>query len=282
VTTTTARTTAGSADADRWVERAGKAGLSARGIVYCVLAALCVALAVGDRTEETDQQGALAELAERSLGRVLLVVLIVGFVAYGAWRLARAVRGEGGEDPNAGKRLLDLAKAALYLGLALSTYRLLTDDAPAGGQAGGGGGGGSGTERIQGASARLMHDYGWGRWAIGLAGLGVIAFGGWQVYRGLSQKFRKRLEESFEAQHAATIKLGVVGHVARGAVIGVIGWLLIRSARNFDPTQPVGVDAALREVLHAPYGPVLAVAVGLGLGAYGLYSFGEARYRQIS
>ena len=64
-------------------------------------------------------------------------------------------------------------------------------------------------------------------------------------------------------------------------MIAVIGWLVIRSARNFDPNQPVGVDAALREVVHAPYGPVLVVAVALGLAAYGLFSFGEARYRQI-
>lgn len=281
MTTAAAAAPAGSAVVDRWVERAGKVGLSARGVVYCVLAVLCVALAMGDRTEETDQRGALAELAERGEGRVLLVVLIVGFLSYAAWRLARAARGEGGEDPHVGKRLLDLAKVVLYVGFATSTYHLLTDDAPAAGQPGSTGGGGGG-EQVRGVSARLMQEHSWGRWAVGLVGVGVIALGAWQVHRGLSQRFRKRLEESFEAQHAATVKLGVIGHAARGVVIGVIGWLLIRSARNFDPAQPVGVDAALREVLHAPYGPVLAVAVGLGFGAYGLYSFGEARYRTIS
>jgi hypothetical protein len=65
-------------------------------------------------------------------------------------------------------------------------------------------------------------------------------------------------------------------------VMAVIGWLLVRAARNFDPNQPVGVDAALREVLHAPAGRLLGIAVAVGLGAFGLYSFGEARYRQIS
>jgi hypothetical protein len=162
--------------------------------------------------------------------------------------LVRAGRGDGGETPTVGKRLLDVAKAGLYLGLATSTVNLLTDDAPAPADGQGGGGG----QQVQGASARLMHDYSWGRWAVGLAGAAVIASGGWQIYRGLTQRFRKRLEESLEAGHTATIQLGVVGHVARGAVIGVIGWLLVRSARHFDPSQPVGVDAALREVLHAP------------------------------
>jgi hypothetical protein len=126
-----------------------------------------------------------------------------------------------------------------------------------------------------------MAEQSWGRWAVGLAGAGIVVFGLWQVYRGLSKRFRKRLEESFEAGHDATLALGVAGHVARGAVIVVAGWLFIRAARNFDAAQPVGVDAALREVLHAPAGPFLGVAVAVGLGAYGLYSFGEARYRQL-
>ena len=253
-----------------WVARAGRAGLAARGVVYCVLAALALALATGDRTEETDQRGALNELAERRHGAVLLVVLLVGFSCYAVWRLARAVRGEGGEEPNAGQRLLDLAKAALYLGFAASTVRLLA-----------GGDDGSGGAAAQGITGRLMADQSWGRWAVGLVGAGIIGFGVWQVVRGVTQRFRKRLAESIEAGHDATIALGVVGHVARGAVIAVAGWLFVRAARRFDPQQPVGVDAALREVLHAPAGALLGLAVALGLGAYGLYSFGEARYRHV-
>lgn len=257
-----------------WVERAGMVGLVARGVVYCVMAALAVALATGDRREETDHRGALSELAERGWGRVLLVVLLVGFCCYGAWRVARAIRGEGGEEPNTGQRLLDLAKAALYLGLAASTVRLLADDGETPGGADGGG-------TARGLSARLMAEQSWGRWAVGLTGAGIVAFGLWQVFRGLTTRFRERLHESFEAGHDATIALGVAGHVARGAVIAVAGWLFVRAARNFDPAQPVGVDAALREVLHAPAGPVLGIAVAVGLGAFGLYSFGEARYRQL-
>lgn len=257
---------------DDWVERAGKVGLTARGIVYCILAALAVALATGDRTEQTDQRGALEELAERPFGELLLFALAAGFVAYAAWRLARAVKGEGGEEPNAGQRALDLVKVAIYLAFAGSAIKLVTD----------GPSGASQEQPQQAFTARLMTEQSWGRWAVSLAGAGIAAYGAWQIWRGVSQKFRKRLEESLARGHDATIKLGVVGHVARGAVIIVIGWLLIRSATNFDPNQPVGVDAAFREVITAPYGPLLAVAVAIGLGAYGLYSFGEARFRQIS
>lgn len=260
------------AKADDWVERAGQLGLSARGVVYCILAVLTVALAAGDRPEETDQRGALAEIAERPLGEVLLVALVAGFAAYAAWRLARAARGEGGEEPSPGQRAMDVAKAAIYLALAYSTVRLLMDGPRASG----------GEQTEEAFTARVMTEHSWGRWAVGLAGVAIGGYGAWQIWRGLSQRFRKRLEETFSTAHDAVVRLGVVGHVARGAVILVVAWLVVRAAVRFDPNQPVGVDAALREVLHAPYGPAVAVAVALGLFAFGLYSFGEARYRQIS
>jgi hypothetical protein len=259
---------------DDWVERAGKLGLSSRGVVYCVMGFLVVAMARGERAEETDQRGALAEIAERPLGEVLLAVLVVGFVAYALWRLARAIHGEGGKEPNAGQRLLDLAKVGIYLALAYSGFRLLTGDS--------GGSGSGGQDQAQTMTARLMTEQSWGRWAVGLAGVGVAAYGAWQIYRGVSQKFRKRLDETFGPEQQATVKLGVVGHVGRGAVIIVIGWLVLRAALDFDPNQPVGVDAAIREVLQAPYGTALAIAMAIGLAAYGLYSFGEARFRQIT
>jgi hypothetical protein len=268
-----------SAGTGEWVERAGRAGLAARGVVYCVLGALAAALALGDRSEQTDHQGALAELAERPLGTALLVVLAVGFVAYAGWRVARAVRGEGGEEPNPGQRALDLAKAVVYLGLAYSAVRLLSDDRASGSGTATATGG---QDQAQTASARLMIEQSWGRWAVGLIGLGIAAYGVWQVVRGVSQKFRERLDESFGAAHRAVIQLGVVGHVARGVVFVVLGWLVARAALEFDPNQPLGIDAALREVLDAPYGPALALAVALGLAAFGLYSFGEAKYRQVS
>ena len=256
-----------------WFEVAGRVGLAARGFVYCLLGGLAVALATGNRgAEQTDQRGALAELAEHSFGKLALIVLIIGFLAYAAWRLLRVFHGEGGDEPSVGSRLLDLAKVVLYGALAFSAFRLVQgDDGAASSQ----------QDTQQTFTARLMTEQSWGRWAVGLAGVVVIGAGLWQVYRGLSQRFRKHLDETTGGRHPAVVQLGVVGHVARGAVIGVVGWLLIRSALHFDPAQPVGVDASLREVAAAPYGVILLVLVGIGLVAFGLYSFAEARYREV-
>ena len=137
----------------------------------------------------------------------------------------------------------------------------------------------------QGVTARLMAEQSWGRWVVGArrrrhhrvrrSGRSAAAS---------TQKFRKRLERVVRARPRRHHRASAWSATSpAGPVIAVIGWLFVRAARNFDPNQPLGVDAALREVLHAPGRPARSASPSpLGLGAYGLYSFGEARYRQIS
>jgi Domain of Unknown Function (DUF1206) len=74
---------------------------------------------------------------------------------------------------------------------------------------------------------------------------------------------------------------GVAGFVARGVVYGLIGVFLVRAAYRYDPEDAVGVDGALSEIAQASYGPFLLGLTAAGLFAFGLYSFVEARYRQV-
>jgi len=75
--------------------------------------------------------------------------------------------------------------------------------------------------------------------------------------------------------------LGTIGVTARGAVFGLAGALLIKAAIDYDPNQSQGIDGTLRVVAAQAYGQILLVAAALGLIAFGLYSFIEARYRQL-
>jgi hypothetical protein len=258
-------------DSEEVADRAGRIGLVARGIVYCLLGMLALALALGVTSDgdSVDQRGALKELAEKPLGPPLLIALIIGFLAYALWRVIRTVNGEGGKPPDAKSRTIDAGKIVVYLGFAYSTFKIVKGD-----------GGDDGRE--QEITARLMTDHAWGRWAVGLVGAGFVGVGLYQCWKGLRQKFRKRLNQVMGDERSVVVTVGVVGHVARGVVIGVVGGLLIRAAVRFDPDQPVGVDAALKEVLSHSYGPVVVAGVAVGLFAFGLYSFAEARYRAVS
>jgi ABC-type Na+ efflux pump permease subunit len=64
-------------------------------------------------------------------------------------------------------------------------------------------------------------------------------------------------------------------------VLALIGLFLVRAALDFDPNKAVGVDGALHQLADRPFGTVALVIVALGLFAYGLFSFVEARWRKV-
>jgi hypothetical protein len=76
-------------------------------------------------------------------------------------------------------------------------------------------------------------------------------------------------------------RAGQVGLVARGVVFGIIGIFLVQAALRHRAEEARGLSGALRALEQQPYGPYVLGAVALGLVAYGLYMFVEARYRRM-
>ena len=56
---------------------------------------------------------------------------------------------------------------------------------------------------------------------------------------------------------------------------------LLRAAVQYDKTEPVGLDQSLRNVAVEAWGPFVLMVTAIGLAAYGLFSFVEARWRRM-
>ena len=257
-----------------WVERLGRLGLVAKGVLYGVVGILAIKVALGGREESPDKNGALTAIAEQPFGRGLLIALAVGLTAYALWRLAQGFldRDNEGEDPKGlAKRGAAVAKAAWYLLLAgLTVDRLLSS-----------GGGGAGSNEQQ--TTAGVFDLPLGRYLVygaGVAFLGAAAFNG---YRAVTCKFNKKLEtgQMGEAEEKAATGVGILGHLARMAVFGLIGAFLLEAAWTFDPKEARGLDGALLELAQEPYGGLLLGTVAVGLLCYALYCFVQARYRRV-
>ncbi|NUT56112.1 MAG: DUF1206 domain-containing protein [Thermoleophilia bacterium] len=254
------------------VERLGRAGLVAKGVLYAVVAILAVKVALGGREESPDRHGALHTIAEQPFGQVLLILLAGGLAGYALWRLAQAIfdRDLEGDGPKGlAKRGAALGKAVWYGALCALTISTLV-----GAESGGG--------NEQKTTAGVFEWPG-GRYlvyAVGLAFVGAAVFNG---YRAATCKFEKKLKtgQMSDAEEAAATGVGVLGHLARMVVYGLIGLFLVRSAWEFDAKEARGLDGALMELAQAPYGELLLGAVAVGLFAYALYCFVEARYRRI-
>ena len=70
------------------------------------------------------------------------------------------------------------------------------------------------------------------------------------------------------------------GIAARAVVFFVIGGSFVLAALRHNPEAAHAVTGALR-LIAEPFGGALLVLVGIGLAAYGIFAFVNARYRSI-
>jgi hypothetical protein len=56
---------------------------------------------------------------------------------------------------------------------------------------------------------------------------------------------------------------------------------VVVAAVRFRPEEASGLDQALNTLAQQPYGPWLLAAVALGLAAYGVFCFFDARYHRV-
>jgi hypothetical protein len=257
-----------------WLARLGYA---VRGIVYLIIGGLAIKLATGYGGKATDQHGALQAIGQQPFGKFLLVVVAIGLVGYALWKLVEAFFDPDGVGKSAKGivgRIGDVIVGLAYASLALGAISIVT---------GTGNGGKSSNASTQDWTARLLQ-HPFGVFLVVIIGLIVVATAAYLLYRAYAADFRKRLNlSSLSAQWRKwAIFSGRFGYAALGVVYGIIGIFLVVAAVKNNAGQAKGLSGALQLLIHQPFGPVLLAVVALGLIAYGIYSFVEARYRRLA
>ena len=255
-----------------WLDPAVRFGMVVYGVVHLVVAGLALQLALGDRSEQASSTGALATLAQQPAGRLAVAAVALGMGLLVLWRLLDAVAGHPGED---GRELwlhrgVDVLKAAIYGALAFSAAKVAL------GSGGSGGSGGSSSDTL---TARLLSVPG-GQVLVVLVGVAVLAYGGFNAWRGLSGSHAENLRAEGKRGESGTayLALGAAGYTAKGIAVGTIGVLFAYAGATADAQKSGGLDQALRELLQQPFGPLLLGVVAVGIGAYGLFCFARARH----
>lgn len=269
---------AGAADASasgrRGFEWLARAGFVARGAVYGIIGFLALKLAFGAGGKATDQKGALETVAQQPFGKVLLILVAVGLAGYALWRFVRTALGHGVEAANDSgfDRVAALASGVVYAGLCAIAVSILVGSSQ----------GGSGSRASQKATGGVLS---WpaGQWLVGVAGAVLIGVALYQGYRGVTKDFLKdsKTEEMSPSVRHWVTRVGVVGHLARMIVFGLVGAFLIKAAVEYNPNSAIGLDGALRKIAAQTYGSVLLGFAAAGLVAFAIYSISDARYRRI-
>ncbi|MEV8593642.1 DUF1206 domain-containing protein [Streptomyces sp. NPDC052012] len=256
------------------MEGAARAGLTARGVIYLLVGVLALRIAFGDTGRQADRGGALAELADRPFGALLLWALGIGLVGMALWRLSEAVFGSVGKDGrSARKRLLAVARFVFYVFVAYSVLAFAADRDN---------GSGSSDRQSRDATARVMEAPA-GQWLVGAAGLVIVGAGVWIGVRAARRTYHRqlRLGELSPGARRLVDVTGVGGGVARGLVFAAAGVFAVRAAIAYEPDEAKGLDDTLRSLADTPLGPWLLVCVAAGLVLFGVFSFALARWRRV-
>ncbi|MFI6862527.1 DUF1206 domain-containing protein [Streptomyces sp. NPDC050421] len=263
------------------VEAGGRAGFVARGVIYFLVGVLALRIAFGDGGsgggggKQADRGGALAEIAQKPFGSVLLWVLGIALVGMALWRLSEAAFGAAGPDGRkATKRLASAGRAVFYGFVSYSVLMFAAGDR--------GSGSGSGDTRSKDVTAQVLGMSG-GRWLVGAAGAVVAGAGLWIAGRAALRKYHKhlRLGEMSPAARRAVDVTGVFGGVSRGLVFAVAGGFAVAAAVKVRSGEAKGMDDTLRAFSATPAGPWLLALIAVGLAAFGLFSCANARWRRI-
>ncbi|MET7871155.1 DUF1206 domain-containing protein [Streptomyces cyaneofuscatus] len=258
------------------VEVGARAGFGARGVIYVLVGALALQIALsGGGGKQADRGGAIAEIAEKPFGKIVLWLLGIALVGMALWRLSEALFGSAGPDGGkASKRVMAAGRFVFYSFVAYSVLSFAAGDS--------GSGGGSSDQQSQDVTAKVL---GWpgGQWIVGIGGVAIACAGIWIAVRAIMRKYHKHLKmtEMSQKVRRAVDFTGVFGGSARGTVFATAGGFAIAAAIKHNPDQTKGMDDTLRSFTETPVGPWLLVLIALGLVAFGIFSWFNARYRKV-
>ncbi|MFG3024570.1 DUF1206 domain-containing protein [Streptomyces sp. NPDC048254] len=257
------------------IAAAARAGFVARGVIYALIGVLSLRVAFSGGGEQADRGGAIAEIAQKPFGTVLLWLLGIALAGMALWRLSEAAFGQAGPDGGKpGKRAMAAGRSVFYGFVAYSVLSYAAGDKNSGS--------GSSDKNSQDVTAKAL-DWPGGQWIVGVVGAAVTAAGLWIAVRAVLRKFEKHLRMSEVSQKTRKVVsfFGVFGGTARGVVFATAGCFAIAAAVQHKPGRAKGMDDTLRTFADTPAGPWLLALIAVGLMAFGVFSWANARWRDV-
>ncbi len=250
-------------------------GLIAKGIIYCLIGLLAFMAAFelnGQSNEDASKKGVFEIIRKQTGGQLLLGIVVIGLLCYCAWRFYEVFNKRNGTftKKSSGKRLRYMFSGLVYLSLAVYGAKMLLFNEQDNG------------DSTQEMAASLL-DKPFGQWLVGIFGLIIAGVGIYQAWYGLSEKYKKHVGSlGMHSRNAKMILVaGKAGYIARGLVWLIIAWMLLKAAMYASSSEAGDTGKAFGFLEDSPFGSYMLGALGLGLIAYGLFSFVRARYERF-
>jgi hypothetical protein len=244
-------------------------GCIATGIIYAGIGVIAILSFLKIRHGGADEGSMLAILDDYIAGKILIWVILLGTLCYIIWRFYETIT-----DPyDYGKDMKGIARRA---GIALSTVAdmlivyaairviLGTSHYQPDGE----------PREEQEMVHNLLQNH--GKWLVISIGLAYCFTALVQLFYGITKGYRERIDiERFSLIFQNTVHvLAWVGYFARGIILGIIGFFLVKAGVVENANYVVNTDKAF-DFIGDEVGHVYFILVAVATICYGLFMFAQ-------
>lgn len=252
------------------LEVVARAGFAVSGLLHFLIGLVAIRLAMGGQGQ-ADVSGAVQQLAAQPAGPLLLWTSFAACVALAIWQTSDAIFDfeHLPTKKKVAKKLKAAVQAVVYAVFALTLASVAT------------GAGSDNRESTRDLTINLMKAPG-GVALLVVIGAAIAVTGIVYAIRGFKKSFIKylRMPSQPQARTAVTVT-GVVGYVAKGFALLLVGLLIIIATVKAHPEESTGLDGSLKALREQPFGVYLLAAVGVGLICYGIYMAMRAKLAKM-
>ncbi|KIS25801.1 membrane protein [Arthrobacter sp. SPG23] len=254
----------------RPLEIMARAGFAVSGILHFLVGAIAIRLAMGGEGK-ADVSGAVEELSGQPAGPILLWSSFAACVALAIWQTSDAIFDFSHlpKREKIGKKLKAAGQAVVFAGFAVTLASFAI---------------GTGKDNSRSTSdftIALMKAPG-GVALLIVIGAAVAVAGIVYGIRGVRKSFEKNLRMPAPGTTRTAVSvLGVVGYVAKGFALLLVGLLIVIATIRSHPEESTGLDGGLKALRDQPFGLYLLAAAGIGLICYGVYSMMRAKLAKM-
>jgi uncharacterized membrane protein YiaA len=247
-----------------------RAGLIAKGLVYILLGLIVLlnTTEISKQKSAADKTGVFETLRNNFAGQWLIPLLALGLLCYSIWRWTEAFKLVK-EKEHLKKAIRYFFSGAVYILVCYTAVELMLNTFSK-----------NGDNEQEFAHEALTKPF--GQWLLGISAVVLAAIGVYQAIYGLSEKYRKHVQELSLQEASSKILLlsGKIGYVSRGIVWITMAYLMMRAALSGSSKEAGDTNKVFHFIESSWGSPVLAV-VALGLIAYGVFNGVRARYEHF-
>lgn len=248
-------------------------GCICTGVVYTAIGVIAILSFFRIKQGGADEGSLMVYLNKFLVGKIFVWLILSGMVSYIVWRIYETINdpyGYGNDKKGIAKRIAIALSSLADALIASSALQALL---------GMGGAVETGMPTAErGMASRLLQES-WGPWLLITGGVIALVTAFVQMGYVLSGAYKERLDIDFLSHWKQRVihTLAWAGHFARGIILGIIGFFLVKAGVTKSGQYVVNTDKAF-DFIGDHVGHFWFLLVAAGTIGYGLFMFTLGRY----